>query len=116
MNIRSRGVFKLIIGISIIVELIIAYLINKLSEDEFNIWAPHNIWLIIIFVALVFVLIICKIVEHNQSERTRSKKFQKVFRDNGGFEAIVDEMKLSLRQRDYKTFNKLKRIAEDLEK
>ena len=48
--------------------------------------------------------------------RTRSRKFQKVFHDNGGYEAIVDEMKVSLRQHDYKTFNKLKRIAEDMEK
>ena len=116
MNLRGKGRFKLIIVISIIAELLVAFINIKFSADDFYIWAPHNIWLIVIFAVLVGILIVCKIIEHNQSVRTRSRKFQKVFRDNGGYEAIVDEMKVSLRQHDYKTFNKLKRIAEDMEK
>lgn len=116
LNLRGKGIFKTIIIISILADVLVAFLINKFSASDFDLSAPHNIWMIIILVVLVLVLIVCKIIEHNYSVKTRSRKFQKVFRENGGFETIVDEMKDCLRKHDYKSFNKLKRIAEDFEK
>lgn len=116
MNLRGKGVFKLISIITIILDIIVNFLINKFSSSDFDFSAPHNIWAIVIFAISALTLIVCRILEYNYSVKTRSKRFQKVFQENGGFEAIVDEMKDCLKKHDYKSFNKLKHIAENFEK
>jgi len=104
------------ISVAIVLEIIIAFLINFFSDSDFDIFSKRNILLIIVFVFLVLLLIVCNIIQHNTSRHTRNKKLQKAFQEIGGYETVAEEVKTCIKQRDLKSMKDLMKILELVEK
>lgn len=113
---KHKTKINVVIIISIILDVIIGFMINKISSDEFDITARHNIVILVILSVLIVALIVCKIIESNTSTRAKTKRLQKAFQDNGGYEAVVDEMKNCIKQHDLKSMKELKKMVELIER
>ena len=104
------------IALSMVIDVIISILINILTQEEFNIFSKHNLILCGILVFLVILLIICNIIQHNAAPQTKSRKLQKAFQENGGYEVVVEEMKKCFVEHDAKSLKDLKKMIELIEK
>ena len=113
---KHKTKFNIAIIVSIILDVIIGFIINKISSDEFDITAPHNIVLLLILAVLIVALIVCKIIESSNSTRAKTKRLQKAFQDNGGYEAVVDEMKNCIKKHDLKSMKELKKMVDIIER
>lgn len=105
-----------VVCVSLILDLAVAFIINKLSSDTFDFAATHNIVMCIIFIVLVLLLIIFKVAENNEPARSQRKKLQRAFQENGGYEAVVDEMKNCIKKHDLKSMKDLKKMVDMIEK
>ena len=113
---KHKTKINIVIIVSIILDIVIGFMINKISSEEFDITARHNIIILVILAILIVFLIVCKIVESNTSARAKTKRLQKAFQDNGGYEAVVDEMKNCIKTHDLKSMKELKKMVEIIEK
>lgn len=118
MSIKTKKKVKIdtFIIIGILVELPIGIIINIMSDKEFNLLSKHNIILFAILAVLVIILIVCRLTENHVSKHMERKRLQKAFQDNGGYEAVVEEMKICIQKHDYKTIRELKKIVDFVEK
>lgn len=116
MRFRTKFIINILFVVSILLDLGINYLINIFSQDDFNLFATQNIISGIILILLIIIYIIIQVLLKNDVTKNPKKKLQKVFQDNGGYEAIVDEMKTCIEKHDYKSIKELKKIAEYIEK
>lgn len=113
---RNKFLIDVVVIIAIVVEIVIGYIINKISDAEFNLLSKHNIILLVILVILVSILIGCKLIENHASKHIQKKRLQKAFQENGGYEAVVEEMKSCIKKHDYKTIRELKKVVDFVEK
>lgn len=116
VKLKKKTWINVIGSISIIVELIAGFVINKMSSDGFDFWSRHNIALYVVLVITVIIMMFCKFHENNVSKRAKQQKLQKAFQDNGGYEAVVDEMKNCISRHDFRTIRELKKIVDYVEK
>lgn len=113
---KNKKSINIIIVIGVIADVLIGFLINKVSEEKFNLLDTHNIWVCSVLVLLVLVYIFCQIFLKDDSTKVKNKRMQKAFQDNGGYEAVVEEMKSCIEKHDYKSIKELKKIVDYIEK
>lgn len=100
----------------IILDLCISFLINKVSQEEFNLLSTSNVITGIVLLVLITAYIVIQVVLKNDIAKNPKKKLQKAFQDNGGYEVVVDEIKTCIEKHDYKSIKELKKIVEYIEK
>ncbi len=113
---KNKRAINAVLIISMILDIFIGFIINKISDAAFNLRSTHNIVLLVIFVVAIIALICCKLIETSSSTRLKNKKLQKAFQDNGGYEAVVDEMKSCIKKHDLKSLKELKKMVDLIEK
>lgn len=113
---KNKKRINIIFVVGILLDLGIAFLINKISQNDFNILAGHNIVTCVVFCMLVIAYIICQILIKNGTTKVQKKRLQKAFQDNGGYEAVVGEMISCIEKHDYKSIRELKKIVDYIEK
>lgn len=101
---------------STLLDIIIAFFVNLISNQDFNIFDTHNIILCIILVLLIVLYIISQFIIRGGEKRLKNKRLQKAFQEHGGYETAAEEMKACLVSRDFKSFKDLKKMIEFLEK
>ena len=114
--IKNKIILNIILACSIVVDVIIAIIINILTQEAFNLFSKRNLILCAILVILIILLIVCNLVQHNTAPQTKSRKLQKAFQDNGGYEVVVEEMKKCFQAHDAKSLKDLKKMVDLLEK
>lgn len=114
--VRNKKVIDILFVIGIVIEFAISFIINLLSQEDFNIFDTHNIVLFVIFIVLVIVYIICQIIIRKANPKKKNKRLQKAFQENGGYEAVVGEMITCIEKHDYKSIKDLKKIVKYIER
>ncbi len=113
---KNKRAINVVLIISIVLDVLIGFIVNKISGEAFSIKSAHNIILLLFLIMAVAALICCKLIEFNVSTTARNKKLQKAFQENGGYETIVDEMKSCIKRHDLRTLKDLKRMVDIIEK
>ena len=113
---KNKKVLNFIFVISCLLNIAICYFINITSQETFNLFDTHNIIICIVFVLIVIAYILCQIAIKTRSPKSHNKRLQKAFQDNGGYEAVVNEMKTCIENHDYKSFRELKKMVDVIEK
>lgn len=113
---EHRIKIKITIIVSIILDVAIAIVVNEISSGKFDITAQHNIVMAVLLVVLILALIVTKIIESGVSTRARNKRLQKTFQDNGGYEAIAEEMKNCIKRHDLNGIKEIKKMVDIIER
>ena len=113
---KHRKAINIVIALTIIAESLLSVVINLLTQGEFSFLSRHNIVLFIIFIVLIVLLIVFNIIQYNIGPKTKTKRLQKAFQENGGYEVVVDEMKKCFREHDMDSLKDLKKMIEIIEK
>ena len=114
--VRNKSTVNGVIAFSIVLDVIISVIVNVISEEVFNLLSRRNLVLLGILMALVALLIICSIIQHQASPNVKTKKLQKAFQESGGYEVVAEEMKKCFVEHDMKSLKDLKKMIEVIEK
>lgn len=113
---KNKNVINILFAICIVIDFVISFIINLLSQDVFDIFATHNIILFLVLILLVIIYIIFQIIIRNANSKKQNKRLQKAFQENGGYEVVVHEMKTCIEKHDYKSIKELKKIVNYIER
>lgn len=102
--------------LSEILDVLIAVIVNLVTQTEFNFFALHNLILCGILVFLVATHIICSVIQRNATLQVRNKKLRKAFQDHGGYDAVAEEMIDCIKQRDFRTMKDLRKMVDMIER
>ena len=114
--IKKKRIINIVFVISVLLDIGISFIVNLLSQTDFDIFATHNIVLLSVLLVVVALYIICQLVMRNFGSKKQNRRLQKAFQDNGGYELVVDEMKSCIEKHDYKSIKELKKIVNYIEK
>lgn len=114
--VNKKTEIQVIMVLSEITDIIIAIIVNLITQTGFNFCAIHNLVLCGIFVLLITAHIICIVIQHDASLKARNKKLQKAFQEHGGYDAVAEEMKECIKHRDYRSMKDLKKMVDLVEK
>ena len=114
--VKPKKCINIVYLASIILDLVIGFFLNKISQDGFDIGAPRNIIIFGVFGVLTIGYIVCLMILKNYTGKNPQKRLQKAFNEQGGYEFIVNEMKLCIEKRDYKNAKKLTKLANFIER
>ena len=113
---KNKKAVNAIYIVSVVLDIGIGFLINKVSQDGFELFAGHNIVISVILVLLTLAYIACQVVMRAGTAKIQRRRLQKAFQDNGGYETVVDEMKHCIERHDYKSIKELKKIVDYIER
>ena len=102
--------------VSEVLDVLIAIIINLVTQAEFSLLSLHNLIMCGILVLLVVVHIICSVIQHNASVKARNKKLLKAFQDHGGYDTFAEEMKECIKHRDYRSMKDLRKMVDLVER
>ena len=114
--VKNKLLLNFLLAASIVIDVLIAIIGNILTQEAFNLLSKRNLILCAVFVVLVILLIICNLIQQNATPQNKTKKLQKAFQDNGGYEVVVEEMKKCFQTHDAKSLKDLKKMVDLLEK
>lgn len=112
---KKRWVFNSIIAFMCISDIIIAFLINKLSGTPFSLRKTENVIASIVLVILVICLIFCNIWVSHPTKNAKPKKLQKAFQECGGYEAAANELKACIHDGNFKKLRDIKKMVKTIE-
>ena len=113
---KNKIVIQAVMILSEVLDIVIAIIVNLLSQADFSILSPHNLIMCGILVMLVVVHIICSIIQHNATLQARNRKLQKAFLEHGGYDAVAEEMKECIKHRDYRSMKDLRKMVDLVER
>ena len=105
-----------IIALHEVLDIIIAVIVNLVTQDEFTLFSLHNLVMIGILVFLVAAHILCAIIQHNASSKTRTTRLLKAFQEHGGYDTVAEEMKDCIKRRDYRSMKDLRKMVDLVER
>ena len=111
----KKSIVHILFIAGIILDFCIGFFINKVSQEEFNLLSTSNIITGIVLSVLITAYIVIQVVLKKDIAKNPSKKLQKAFQDNGGYEVVVDEIKSCIEKHDYKNVKELKKIVKYIE-
>ena len=114
--IKNKVAVHAIMIISEVLDVLIAIIINILTQSEFNFLAPNSLIPFGILIFLVIVHIICSVIQRNASLQARNKKLLKAFQDHGGYDAVAEEMIGCIKHRDFRTVKDLRKMVDLIER
>ena len=114
--VKNKGAIHAIMALSEILDVIVAIIINLVTQAEFSLFSLHNLVLCGILFLLVAVHIICSIIQHNASLQTRNKKLLKAFQDHGGYDTAAEEVIGCLKRGDFRTVKNLRKMLDLIER
>lgn len=112
---KNNCMFNILLAISIVLDIGAGIVSNWVAEDVFSLKDTHDMVILLILCALVAALIILKILENYYVTHIRKREIQAVFKRDGGFEVITEEIKKSIKDHDFATVRELKQIADIFE-
>lgn len=113
---RHKNKITIIYAISVIIDIVIAYIVNQISQETFDFTSIPNIILGILLVIFTVIYIICQILINKEPKKSKNRRLQKAFQENKGYETVVDEIKKCLQKHDYKNAKQLKKFIDYVEK
>ncbi len=114
--VKNKVTIHAIIALSETLDVIIAIIINLITQSEFNFMAPRVLIPSGILVLLVAAHIACSVIQHNASLQARNKKLLKAFQDHGGYDMVAEEMIGCIKHRDFRTIKDLRKMVDFIEK
>lgn len=114
--VKNKGAVHAIMALSYILDILVAIIINLLTQEKFSIFSLHNLVSCGILVLLVVAHIICSIIQHNASLQTRNKKLLKAFQEHGGYDAAAEEAIDCLKRGDFRTMKNLRKVLDVIER
>ena len=114
--VKNKIVIQSAMIFSEIFDVVIAIIINLVTEADFSIFSVHNLIMCGILVIVVTAHIICSVIQHNATLQARNKKLQKAFQDHGGYDAVAEEMKECIKHRDYRSMKDLRKMVDLVER
>lgn len=103
-------------ALSEILDVLIAIVINLLTQSEFDLLAPRCLIPCSILLFLVVVHITCTVIQHNATIQSRNKKLLKAFQDHGGYDTVAEEMIGCIKHRDFRTMKDLRKMVDLIER
>ena len=113
---KHKNKITIIYAISVVADIVIAYIVNLISQEKFDFKSTPNVILGILLVLFTIIYIICQILIHKEPKKSKNKRLQKAFQENNGYETVVDEIKKGLQNHDYKNAKQLKKFIDYVEK
>lgn len=113
--IKNRKTINISITISCVVDVVIAFIVNILSQTPFTLLNTKNIVLGIILIILILALILCNIIINTQASDVRHKKLQKAFQQSGGYDVVATELKSCIQDGNIKKLKNLKKMVKIIE-
>ena len=113
---KNKKIITLIFVLRLFLDICISFLINIVSQEEFNILDIHNIVALVILFVLIILYITCHLLLRDRAPKTQNKRLQKAFQENGGYETVAKEMNKCIVNRDYKSIKVLKKMVDYIEK
>ena len=107
---------NIVISAMCILDIAIAFIINKLSQTPFSLWKKENITLFVILIFLASLLIICNISITLYNKIGNPKKLQKAFQQSGGYTIAAQEMATCIKTGDVKKCKDIKKMLKVIEK
>lgn len=114
--VKNKVIIHSFIALSEILDFIIAVIVNLITQESFTLFSTHNLIMCGILVFCIAAHIICGIIQHNASPKTRNKRFQKAFLDHGGYDVLAEEAKDCIKRRDYRSLKDLTKMVDLLER
>ena len=113
---KKPFILNLLFVIGVILDIFISFVINIISQHDFNIFAPHNITACVILVILIILYIVCQLLIRNKTTKGQKRLLQKSFKDNGGYDKVVKEMITCIETHDFKSVKELKKVVKYIER
>ena len=114
--IKVNAKFHIVMIISETTDIIIGIIVNLITQEPFSLLSSSSLVLGGILILLIIVHIACSIAQHNSSSTIKSKKLQKAFQEHGGYDALAEEMISCVKDRDFRSFKSIKKMAEFVER
>lgn len=114
--VKNKVMIHSTIALSEILDFIIAVIVNLITRENFSLFSTHNLIMCGFLIFCVAAHIICGIIQHNASPKTRNKRFQKAFLDHGGYDVLAEEAKDCIKRRDYRSLKDLTKMVDLLER
>ena len=114
--VRNKVIIHTIIALSEILDVIIAVIVNLVTQEGFTIFSTHNLIMCGVLLFCVAAHIACSIIQHYASPKTRNKRFQKAFMEHGGYDVIAEEAKECIKHRDYRSMKDLRKMVDLVER
>ena len=102
-------------ALSEILDVLIAIVINLLTQSEFDLLAPRCLIPCSILLFLVVVHITCTVIQHNATIQSRNKKLLKAFQDHGGYDTVEEAVE-AMGCKEYTVYHPVKKNHEVYEK
>lgn len=112
----NKKKFNIIISISYVIEVIIAIVINLVSQTPFVWHSTKNIVLITILIILVIFQITCNVIMNTYNSRGVPHKLKKAFAAGGGYEVAAVEMQHCIKTGNLKKFKDIRKMISMIEK
>lgn len=113
---NNKKIINIVLIASCVLDSIIGFIINIVSQNGFDINSTHNKVVLVILAFCVFLLCAFQVFLNNTKQKNKNKQLQKAFKEHGGYDTIADEMMKCIKCQDYESVKKLKKIAEYIEK
>ena len=114
--VKNKVIIHTGIALTEILDVIIAVIVNLITQEEFTIMSTHNLIMCGFLLFCIAAHIACSIIQHNASPKTRNKRFQKAFMEHGGYDVIAEEAKECIKHRDYRSLKDLTKMVDLLER
>ena len=102
--------------LSEVLDIVIAIIVNLVTQADFSFFSLHNLIMCGILVILVVAHILCSVIQHNATLQARNKKLQKALQDHGGYDTVAEEMKECIKHRDYRSMKDLRKMVDLVER
>ena len=102
--------------ISCIVNVIIGFIINIMSQAPFILWSKKNVVIFAILIFLVTIQIVCNIIINSHTNKGRPKKLQKAFQQSGGYNVAAFEIQNCIQMGDLKKCKDIRKMIRMIEK
>lgn len=114
---RKKKILNTAIIITGILDIVLAFIVNILSQTPFSLWKKGNIVAFIILIVLTVIMIVCNlIINYHNNNKARPKKLQKAFQQSGGYDIAAQEMSNCIKSGNLRKCKDIKKILKVIEK
>lgn len=114
--IKNKCLVRVLFSLSTIIDIVIGYFLNKISDDSFHLFSTYNVIILSVFVILVIIYVLIEVLIYNPSRKAQRKRLLKAFGDNGGYDIAVKEICKCVQEHDFKSIRRIKKVIEYIEK
>lgn len=113
---NNKRIVRTLMCVLYVVDIAINILMNRISDESFDLLSTHNIVTLVVFAILILVHILIETLVFDPSPRRQRKKLAKAFEDNGVYDVAAMEISRCIQCHDFKSAKRIKKTMDFLEK